>query len=178
MNSIVDNKISISTLKACIQYAESAGYIPLHPIGDNHTQFKFSHHDVEEVASFKQLWEEVKQVIPNKNYTLHRSYINAMVYGQEDSIHTDDMDINNGLTVIVYLTNSWFPEWFGQTVFFESASNGRDENYIGADITNSVLPKYNRFVIFDKNTPHCVAPISKRFTGVRLTCMFKLKLVE
>jgi len=177
MTQVIDDKISLSTLKACIQYAESAQYKPLHGAGDNRNEFKFSHYDVNDTACLNQLYQELKQFIP-ENYTIHRSYINAMVYGQEDSIHSDDVEIKNGLTVIVYLTNGWFPEWFGQTVFFENATNDRSENYVGAEITNSILPRYNRAVIFDKNIPHCVAPISKRFTGVRLTCMFKLKRVE
>jgi len=46
------------------------------------------------------------------------------------------------------------------------------------DIYRCVLPKYNRFVIFDKNIKHCAGMVSRKFSGIRLTCMFKVELLN
>jgi hypothetical protein len=173
---IIQDKISKSTLKACIQFAETASYKSLHGIADGGYGFKFSFYDVDKIACFKQLYQELYPYIPN-GYKIHRSYINAMSFGSEDIIHQDDIQIKEGLTIIVYLCNGWFPEWFGQTVFFNNIENGREKGYFGAEIAESILPKYNRAILFDKDIYHCVAPISKKYTGVRYTCMFKLEKI-
>lgn len=173
---IIQDKISKSTLKACIQFAESASYNSLHGAGDSSYGFKYSVYDTDKIACFNQLYQELIPYIPD-GYKIHRSYINAMSYGMEDTIHQDDPDIKEGLTLLIYLCNSWFPEWFGQTVFFNNTQNGREKGFFDAEIIESILPKYNRAILFDKNTHHCVAPMSKRFNGVRYTCMFKLKKI-
>lgn len=117
---------------------------------------------------FNRLWEQVKPHV-GENTELFKVYINAHTYGVEDNIHTDDDRIPKGKTVIVYLCNRWNPEWAGQTVFY----NERD--IFEKDIVYSCLPKYNRMVIFDKSIPHAVAPMSRRYMGLRLTCMFKVE---
>jgi hypothetical protein len=173
---IIQDKISKSTLKACIQFAESASYISLHGAGDGSYGFKFSSYDINKISCFNQLYQELTPYIPN-GYKIHKSYINAMSFGMEDTIHQDDQDIKEGLTLLIYLCNGWFPEWFGQTVFFNNTENGRKKGFFDAEITESILPKYNRAILFDKNIHHCVAPISKRYTGIRYTCMFKLEKI-
>ena len=117
---------------------------------------------------FDKLWEQVKPHV-GENIEMYRAYVNAHTYGSEDNIHTDDDGVSKGKTVIVYLCNRWNPEWSGQTVFY----NERD--ILEKDIVYSCLPKYNRVVIFDKTIPHAVAPISRRYMGLRLTCMFKVE---
>ena len=123
----------------------------------------------------KALWEEVKMYLP-ENHKLKRGYVNAHQYGIEDTIHSDDDQWENGLTVIVYLCYGWLPDWYGQTMFF----TGEDKKNIQStmDIYRCVLPKYNRFVIFDKNIKHCAGMVSRKFSGIRLTCMFKVELLN
>jgi hypothetical protein len=179
MIKLIDSVIPQDILDSCIQEAEvSKNYGVLHPGGDGFYGFKYNWtfapvNEPEKFVNkpFISLWEEVKKHLPD-NVRLHRAYVNAHTYGVEDGIHTDDKDIENGLTVIVYLCNSWYPEWFGQTMFFESVDRQTNE------IVCSVLPKYNRVLIFDKSIPHCVSPLSRKFTGIRLTCMFKVELVK
>jgi hypothetical protein len=179
MIKIIDNQLSEITLLGCIKEAEQAkSYTVLHGAGDQTYGFKYNWMfcGVEDQGTIKNnklkiLWEEVQKFLPN-NIRLHRGYVNAHTYGVEDTVHEDDSDIKNGLTVIVYFCNDWYPEWFGQTMFFESLDKHHNE------ITKSVLPKFNRVLVFNKNTPHCVSPLSRRFTGVRLTCMFKVELLD
>jgi hypothetical protein len=175
---IHDDKLPQELLLKCIQEAEACkNYGVLHQGGNGSYGFKYNWMFTDTVTkeiqsdNLNQLWQHVKTFLPN-NIRLHRGYVNAHTYGVEDTIHEDDGDITEGLTVIVYLCHAWYPEWFGQTVFFESLSNQQNE------IVASVLPKPNRFVVFNKKDPHCVAPLSRRFAGVRLTCMFKVELIQ
>lgn len=174
---IKDGYIPIDVLNRCIESAESAkNYKSLHPAAEDAFGFKFSWHmyslgeNINEMPDeFMELWDSCKNLFPDGSL-LHRCYVNAHCYGIEDTIHEDDKHFKNGLTCIVYLCNAWYPEWFGQTVFWEHLDRTAPN-----DITHSVMPKYNRVLVFDKKTPHCVAPLSRRFSGVRYTCMFKVQ---
>jgi len=167
---IMDN--AIKTVEAC------KDFYPLHPtdVGFKlNWTFYNPKNNIKEFTSqpMLDLWNEVKKVLPEEA-KLSRAYVNAQPFGIEDYIHQDDTDLQKGLTVIVYLTPAWLPEWFGQTVFFKTTDrlSFRSEN----DIIKSVLPKYNRVLVFDKDIPHCVSPLSKKFMGIRFTCMFKIEL--
>ena len=179
MIKIIDNELPNNMLSSCIAEAEnSKNYTVLHQAGTGLYGFKYSwmffHSDKTkyiENENLKNLWLEVQKYLPH-NIRLHRAYINAHTYGVEDSIHQDDPDLVNGLTVIIYLCSNWYPEWFGQTMFFESTDQCNNE------IIQSVIPRFNRMIIFNKNIPHCVSPLSRRFSGIRLTCMFKVELLN
>ena len=176
---IKDNVIPINLLQHCIREAElSDNYKVLHSAGDGSYGFKYNwtFYDSNLVKPILftniyllELWEQIKKELPS-NIKLHRGYINAHTYGVEDAIHIDDIQIKKGITVIVYLCNDWYPEWFGQTIFLDSMDKHSNE------IMKSVIPKFNRILIFDKNIPHCVSPLSRKFAGIRLTCMFKVEI--
>lgn len=176
---VVDDHIPHDVLKSAIAAAElGANYRVLHLGGDGSYGFKynwtFMEQDKPETFVSEELialWEEVKKHVPD-NCVLRRGYINAHSFGVEDNIHFDDPYFSDGLTVVVYLCNDWYANWGGQTLFFKNFEQ------VNNDIVQSVLPRYNRFVVFDKNLPHCVTPLSHRFTGVRLTCMFKLEVLR
>jgi len=178
MINVIDNQLPNELLLSCINEAEkSHQYGVLHGAGDTSYGFKYNWLFLKSDQIFIEnkklnfLWEEIKKHLP-QNIKLHRAYINAHTYGVEDAIHQDDLEFAKGITVIVYLCNDWYPEWFGQTLFFETI----DKHY--NEIVKSVLPKFNRVLIFDKNIPHCVSPLSRKFMGIRLTCMFKVKLLD
>ena len=178
--TILDEILPEFVLDSCIQAAEkSDAYRVLHGAGDGSYGFKYSWMVYDSCTdqkfseeNFLLLWSAIKPHI-KENVRIHRCYVNAHTYGVEDSIHDDDPDLERGLTVVVYLCRSWYPEWFGQTVFWE-----RLDRMSHNEIINSVIPKRNRTLIFDKTLPHCVAPLSRRFAGVRLTCMFKLEVLD
>jgi len=179
MINLIDNAISNDVLhKAIIKAESSKCYTPLHGAGMSRDMFKYNWMLFDEAKGVKfedeallRLWEEVKTYVP-QNTKLRRAYINAHTFGVEDTIHIDDPEFANGYTVIVYLCNDWYAEWGGMTCTYSGQANN------ALDITAAVVPKRNRVIIFDKNILHMVTPLSKRFTGVRLTCMFKLEVVD
>jgi Rps23 Pro-64 3,4-dihydroxylase Tpa1-like proline 4-hydroxylase len=176
MINLIDNAIPNDVLHGAIIRAEqSKCYTLLHGAGMSRDMFKYNWmlFDERNGVQFEdeellRLWDEVKPHTP-PNTKLHRAYINAHTFGVEDTIHVDDIEFKNGYTVIVYLCNDWYAEWGGMTCTY----SGQAANAL--DITAAVVPRRNRMIIFDKNIPHMVTPLSKRFTGVRLTCMFKLE---
>lgn len=171
---VYDGVIDQKLLLRCVSSAEtSKEYGILHGGGNGSYGFKYNWTLTDGSAPIKQpefvlLWDAVKIHI-KEPVEIHRAYINAHTYGVEDSIHIDESDLEKTITVIVYLCSDWYPEWFGQTMFFKSKDIHNNE------IIGSVLPKPNRFIVFDGHIPHCVSPLSRRFSGVRLTCMFKLR---
>jgi len=179
MIKVIDNVLPNDTLYGATITAErSKTYGLLHGAGFSRDQFKYNwplYSSVDgtpfENEEMLELWSEVKKHIPN-NTRLHRAYINAHTYGVEDTIHQDDQDLKQGLTVIVYLCHGWYAQWGGSTNIY--SGNSADN----LEITHAILPKKNRILIFDKDLPHMVTPLSRLFTGVRLTCMFKLELLD
>lgn len=121
----------------------------------------------------RKLETEVQKHLDFKN-ELIRVYVNASTYGTEDNIHEDEVDVEKGCTVIVYLNWGWHPEWCGQTLFYDR----NVKEFKDLDIQYSVLPKVNRMVIFDKTILHSASPLSRRFFDVRYACVFKYEDVS
>jgi len=135
---------------------------------------------IQEFASenVKKCWEffKSKTNCGLENSNLNSAYFNGLTYGVEAHCHVDS-HLDNFTTVIIYVCESWNSHWGGETVFFngEYSKNPADNIFYSHDIVKSVLPKYNRIVLFDGKTVHAVRPISKTFKGLRKTLMFKIK---
>ena len=179
--ALFDGRIEDGILQKAIEAAESShSYYPFHQAGDGHLGFKYSwqvYFPEAGVTEFtnqniKALWEEIAKDLP-ECHILRKCYVNAHQYGVEDAIHQDDVWFGKGVTIIVYLCRAWHPDWGGSTMFFSSQNNVSDISSM--DIDKCVLPKYNRFVIFNKDIYHCAGLVSRKFTGLRLTCMFKVE---
>lgn len=110
------------------------------------------------------------------NDNLDSVYFNGLTYGLESHAHVDSR-VPNYVTVICYICENWNSHWGGETVFFDGhiSENPADQIFYSHEITSSVLPRYNRIVIFDGTLVHAVRPISKSFRGIRKTMMFKIK---
>lgn len=125
----------------------------------------------------KNLWDifSNKFKVPLSN--LDACYLNGMTHGTEAFPHIDFREPGN-ITCILYICNEWNAYWGGETVFFDKEfvpNNPAHEVFYTSDIVKSVLPRYNRMVIFDGNITHAVRPISKSYKGLRKTLMFKIK---
>lgn len=95
---------------------------------------------------------------------LIRCYINGHTYGVDGYYHTDS-DRPDEITFVFYLVNDkWKFDWGGETSFITP----NEEVY-------SVIPKKNRAVIFQANILHCARGVSRKYTGLRKTLMFKFR---
>jgi Rps23 Pro-64 3,4-dihydroxylase Tpa1-like proline 4-hydroxylase len=132
-------------------------------------EFKF-----EEV---KNCWEFIKNKFQNKisDKNLSSCYFNGLTYGTESHAHIDSQ-IEKTVTIICYVCEAWNSHWGGETCFYnmEYSNNPSDKIFYSHEIIKSVLPRYNRIVIFDGSVVHSVRQTSKCFKGIRKTLMFKL----
>lgn len=128
------------------------------------------------VKEIKCLWDEFSKKFNVSIESLESCYLNGLTFGIEAFPHTD-FTTEGSTSVIIYLCESWNSFWSGETVFFDRnfVSDPTNEIFYQHDIIKSVLPKFNRMVLFDGNITHAVRPISKSFKGLRKTLMFKLR---
>jgi len=105
----------------------------------------------------------LKETLPSvsKSHVLKNYYASGYLYGTHHQIHTD-YD-KGGFTVMFYLNKLWDISYAGETVFI---------NNIG-DITNSVIPKPGRAVIFDGSIPHVAREVSRICVELRMVATFK-----
>jgi Rps23 Pro-64 3,4-dihydroxylase Tpa1-like proline 4-hydroxylase len=178
---IFDGVFEDADYMAAIEYAEKTNsYMPLHSTYSGAGfGFKFSNYVYDPKVNPKASYEnDVPKAIKNiknkieslgetSNFDLTRIYINAHSFGIEDNIHVDSS--GESFTCILYLCGAWYADWGGETAFFDSLDQQ------ACSIVSSVLPKYNRMVIFDGRIPHGVRPLSRRFAGVRFTMMLKFE---
>lgn len=110
------------------------------------------------------------------NNNLESLYFNGLTYGLEAHAHKDS-DQDDYVTVITYVCESWNSYWGGETVFFSGdfVDNPADKVFYEHEIIKTVIPRYNRVVIFQSKMVHCVRPVTKSFKGLRKTMMFKIK---
>lgn len=99
-----------------------------------------------------------------KDYRLVRCYSNAMAYGMDGYVHTDSRDPNN-YTAVYYPHARWSPNWGGETIFYNQQENR---------VTGCFFPRPNSIVLFDGRIPHRANGVTRSYTGVRITLMFKM----
>jgi hypothetical protein len=115
--------------------------------------------------------------VPKEN--LCSVYLNGLTYGIEAHLHVDSNQ-SDAVTVICYICPEWNSFWSGATSFYDGSfsKDPTSRIFYTQDIQKTILPKYNRIVVFSSNIIHSVHPISKNYKGLRKTLMFKLKNIE
>lgn len=103
-----------------------------------------------------------------QGHRLIRCYANGHTYGNEGTLHTDTDDPYN-YTSIYYPHSEWFPNWAGETVFF---------NQEKTDILAAVYPRPNRLLVFDGSIPHIARGVSRNCPMLRITLMFKTDIPQ
>jgi hypothetical protein len=116
-------------------------------------------------GTLKSVWEYIKEN-HFSNHILLRCYANAHTYGVEGYPHTDSNRIQD-TTVVIYLNKNWRKEWGGETAIF-----------MGEDVEDSVLPKYNRAVSFPGAAFHVSRNVTRICPDLRMTLMFKVAIKD
>lgn len=110
-------------------------------------------------------WQYLERTIL-KGHTLIRCYANGQPYGTEGTLHTDSVS-DSSFTSIYYPHEKWYPNWGGETVFFNNEKT---------DIMSAIYPKPNRLVTFNGTIPHVARGVSRTCPMLRITLMFKTEL--
>ena len=185
-SELIDSVVSKSNnyeWKFCRTDKNEDTYWTVHVYGNNYTSTDKEPLESEfRLQEVKDCWEFIKnkfiQTIGDGN--LESCYLNGLTHGIEAHAHVDNKSSDNFVTVICYVCEAWNSHWCGETCFYNMghSENPAHEIYYSHDIIKSVLPRYNRVVMFDGNVVHSVRPLSKTFKGLRKTLMFKLKNVN
>jgi len=160
-------------------------YLTHHVFGEQYYSNPSELTDVFSERSFAEAWKHVKTFLNVTDFDLESSYVNGLKFGMEAHPHFDSTD-DKLTTVICYLTPSWNIHWGGETCFYDKSfevgnpkafevRNPAAEVFYEAEITDCIVPRQNRIVVFNGNTMHAVKPLSKSFKGIRVTLMFKVR---
>lgn len=118
---------------------------------------------------WSKIWSHVKAKLPDHNtafspgYVPVRVYANAYSYGMDGYFHTDSHRAGD-ITAIIYICDSWNPDWGGETCCFD------EKNTYWA-----ILPAPNRLLLLPSDMKHAARAVSRKFTGIRSVLVFKAR---
>jgi len=116
-------------------------------------------------APINELWLLLSKTILTGHIPI-RVYANGHTYGVEGYIHTDSDDPDH-FTTIYYSHGVWDSNWAGETVFFSDESG---------DITQAVVPKPGRVIMFRSSIPHAARSVSRECPELRISLVIKTRL--
>lgn len=126
-----------------------------------------------------ELWQEFRTKFLNHGLC-QESYINLQTHGLEPGPHYDYF-YHDGVTVINYIGKDWDLTWGGETLVYDNYAHSEFELknvdrllYDKISVDATVIPAYNRVCMFPSNQLHMVKPLSRFYSGVRYTYMYKL----
>ena len=99
-----------------------------------------------------------------------RAYASGNIYGTVHEIHQDDGAINYNeiITIMFYLNKIWDMSYGGETIFLSPDKQ---------EISNSVIPKPGRAVLFDGAILHGAREIGRQCIELRMVASFKYKVI-
>jgi SM-20-related protein len=112
------------------------------------------------------MWRQLKSEPPLQRHRLIRCYANGHTFGSDGSLHTDT-GLPDTFTTIYYPHKHWWPNWGGETVFFNDTKD---------EIISAIYPRPNRLVMFDGRIPHLARGVTRQCPKLRVTLMFKTDL--
>jgi len=112
------------------------------------------------------LWQRLKRS-SLAGHALERCYANGLPYGCDGATHTDSLE-RGACTAVYYPHAQWDPDWGGETLIF---------NKDKSDILAAIYPKPNRLLIFPGFVFHVARGVSRTCPAMRITLMFKTRLV-
>jgi hypothetical protein len=104
------------------------------------------------------LLNKIKE-LTGDNLVIERIYMNGHTSGGHGNMHKDS-ELEQGRTFIIYCNSEWNIEWGGGTYFAEDDTVVNNKPYSA--------------VYFKNNIEHFATPLSKDFSGLRVTLAFKL----
>jgi SM-20-related protein len=114
------------------------------------------------------MWLSLKQHAFFKDRTLVRCYANGMSYGMDGTVHTDARNPGS-FTLVYYPHDRWSPNWGGETMFYTPEEDG---------LVAATYPEPNTAVLFDGRVPHRANGVTRSYSGVRITLMFKIEVTK
>jgi len=124
--------------------------------------------ELREYPLIHDMWMSLKQHAFFKDRTLVRCYANGMSYGMDGTVHTDATRPGS-FTLVYYPHDRWSPNWGGETMFYTADETG---------LVAVLYPEPNSAVLFDGRIPHRANGVTRSYSGVRITLMFKIEVIK
>ena len=109
------------------------------------------------------LFERIKS-ITEFDFELINVYANGNLFGTPGTIHADSLH-DDYYTFLIYANTNWDIEWGGKTIFLP------ENDFF------SVCPDRNLSVLFKSNIEHFSEDVSRKFSGLRVTVAYKLRIL-
>ena len=117
------------------------------------------------------LWPATQAAVtharPGERFLPYRVYTNFASFGDLLLTHVDALHDARELTALWFLSETWDPEWGGETLFYDS--NG--------DAQIAVSPRPGRLLLFDGAIRHAGKPPNRNCYVSRFTFAIKLRAV-
>ena len=97
----------------------------------------------------------------SRSFLIERIYANGQTGGQSGALHVDDGDV----TFLYYPNPRWKRAWKGSLIFAEES-----------EATDVVEYRPNRGLVFPAHLAHFAEAPSRRFTGLRVSLAYKLRI--
>ncbi len=107
----------------------------------------------------------VTQVRPAERYQPYRVYTNFSTFGDLLLTHVDALPNARELTALWFLSETWDPEWGGETLFYDASG----------DAQMAVSPRPGRLLLFDGAIRHAGKPPNRNCFVPRFTFAIKLR---
>jgi SM-20-related protein len=112
-----------------------------------------------------EMWEFLKQML--HGHSLVRAYANGSTFGNEGYVHTDSKTEHN-YTFVYYAHSQWKSNWGGELVIYSKTAD---------EVLACVEPKPGRLVVFPGNLPHVARGPSRICPALRVSIVFKTRLL-
>jgi hypothetical protein len=109
------------------------------------------------------LFNKIQEVTKQK-FKLEKAYFNGHTAAGNSYMHTDSI-FGTRKTFLIYCNREWHPDLGGGTIFVND-----DEKLV-------LYPEPGSAVCFPANIPHAGQPISKQYTGLRVSLAYKLTIL-
>ena len=114
-----------------------------------------------------EVWTRLRETYFNDGELL-RVYANGHTFGLDGDIHRDSQRDAGEYTAIIYVNETWFSAWGGETQFFSEDMSR---------ITQSIIPSPGRLAVFHGSIPHAAKAPSRDCPYLRTSLVFKIKSV-
>jgi Rps23 Pro-64 3,4-dihydroxylase Tpa1-like proline 4-hydroxylase len=112
---------------------------------------------------YTELVSLVNEHIHKLSWDLIEAYVNSNQYGENSYVHKDGNTYDNAVTCLIYLNETWTPDFAGETLFYDSKD----------DAVIATSPKFKRIVMFDGQISHRASTPSRICPSKRLVLVVK-----
>lgn len=112
-----------------------------------------------------EVWIQLREMLFPEGELL-RVYANGHTFGLDGGIHRDNLREADEYTAVVYVNETWFSAWGGETQFFTDDMSR---------ITQCVIPSPGRLVVFHGSIPHAAKAPTRDCPYLRTSLVFKIR---